>query len=77
MPTRFSVSNVSLKSFHIIFVICSTLFAGGFGYWTLQSFQQTGDGLMLTFCLASFAAAIGLLVYGVWFLKKLRGWSYL
>ena len=68
---------MSLKSFHIAFVICSVLFSVGFGYWTLQSFQNTGDGLMLSLCLISFVAAAGLLVYGVWFWKKLRGWSYL
>jgi hypothetical protein len=32
---------------------------------------------MLTLSLFSFVATVGLLVYGVWFLKKLRGWSYL
>ena len=32
---------------------------------------------MLTLSLTSFLATVALLVYGVWFLKKLRGWSYL
>tara|TARA_B110000116_G_scaffold259541_1_gene261734 strand:- start:504 stop:710 length:207 start_codon:yes stop_codon:yes gene_type:complete len=68
---------VSLKSFHIVFVTCAVLFSAGFGYWALQAFQMSGDGIMLTLSLTSFLATVALLVYGVWFLKKLRGWSYL
>jgi len=68
---------MSLKSFHIVFVTFAVLFSAGFGYWALQFFQSTGDTLMLTLSLFSFVATVGLLVYGVWFLKKLRGWSYL
>lgn len=68
---------MSLKTFHIAFVICSVLFSMGFGLWAFQNFQISGDGLMLTLCLASFVAAVALLVYGVWFFRKLKGWSYL
>ena len=68
---------MSLKSFHIVFVTVAVLFSAGFGYWALRAFQSTGDGLMLTLSLFSFVATAGLLVYGVWVLKKLRGWSYL
>ena len=49
----------------------------GFGLWAFQNFQISGDRLMLTLCLASFVAAVVLLVYGVWFFRKLKGWSYL
>ncbi len=68
---------MSLKSFHIVFVICSVLFTSGFGYWSLQEYQVSGDDLTLVLCLSSVLAACGLLIYGIWFLKKLRGWSYL
>ena len=77
MPTLFLTTDVSLKTFHIVFVACSVLFSAGFGYWALRAFQTSGEGLMLTLSLGSFLAAGGLVVYGVWFLKKLRGWSYL
>lgn len=68
---------MSLKAFHIAFVIFSVLFSLGFGAWSLRAFNLTGDGLMLALCLASFLAGGGLIVYGVWFFRKLRGWSYL
>ena len=68
---------MSLKAFHIVFVVVSVLFTAGFGYWSLTEFKMAGDGLMLTLSLTSFVAAGGLLFYGVWFLRKLRGWSYL
>ena len=43
----------------------------------MQAYQTSGNGLMLTMSVGSFLASGVLLVYGVWFLKKLRGWSYL
>lgn len=68
---------MSLKTFHIVFVVCSILFSVGFGTWSMQAYQTSGNGLMLTMSVGSFLASGVLLVYGVWFLKKLRGWSYL
>ena len=68
---------MSLKAFHIVFVIVSLLFLGGFGFWALQDFLATGDGLMLTLALASIIGFGVLVWYGIWFLRKLRGWSYL
>jgi hypothetical protein len=66
---------MSLKAFHVAFVVCSVLLAVGFGVWALL--QRTGGTLYLVLGLVSFAVAAGLVVYGVWFLKKLKGVSYL
>lgn len=66
---------MSLKAFHVAFVACSVLLAVGFGVWALA--REGGGALYLGLGLTSFAVAAGLLVYGVWFLKKLKGVSYL
>lgn len=58
---------MNIKGFHIVFIICSTLLAFGVGVWGLNeggSFQLPG--------LVSFFSGIALIVYGVWFFRKLK-----
>jgi hypothetical protein len=69
---------MSLKAFHIIFVTASTLLAFGFGAWSLAAyFTATGGTLDLILGSASAIAGIALIVYGKYFLKKLKNISYL
>ena len=68
---------MSLKAFHIGFVLVASLFSLIFGVWAIQMFLDWGEGLMLVLALASFLCLIALGVYGVWFYKKVKGWSYL
>jgi len=65
---------MSLKAVHIAFIVCATLLAAGFGVWALE--RPEGGGYRVIAGL-SFAVAASLVVYGVWFVKKLRGVSYL
>ncbi|MEO8429726.1 MAG: hypothetical protein ABI651_21775 [Verrucomicrobiota bacterium] len=69
---------MSLKAFHIIFITASTLLAFGFGAWSLAVYF-TANGGTLDFVLgsASVGAGIALIVYGKYFLKKLKNISYL
>ncbi|HTK80855.1 MAG TPA: hypothetical protein VL633_01045 [Bacteroidota bacterium] len=66
---------MSLKSFHIAFIIISTLCAFGFGGWLLVN--ANGNGMMYLGAAAAMVAGIGLIVYGIRFLKKLKNVSYL
>ncbi len=68
---------MSLKAFHIFFIIVSTLLALGFGYWAIDAFGRSGSGVYLTLGVGSFIASGALVWYGVWFLRKLKGVSYL
>ncbi|MBB27547.1 MAG: hypothetical protein CME25_01420 [Gemmatimonadetes bacterium] len=68
---------MSLKSFHIFFVIVSVLCCLGFGLWALRDFMETGGETNLFLGSASLVCSVVLVFYGIWFLKKLRGWSYL
>jgi hypothetical protein len=69
---------MSLKAVHIIFITASCLMAFGFAGWCLKSFFS-GEGLTrdLVFGLGSFAVGVALIVYGRYFLKKLKDVGYL
>jgi hypothetical protein len=68
---------MSLKAFHVVFVIASTLCALGFGVWSLNDYSRTGNGGTLAMCISGFVAAGALVWYGFWFLRKLKGVSFL
>ncbi len=68
---------MSLKSFHIVFVSVSILLTVGFGLWAVRDYQATGDRASLYMGLGSFLVTVVLAIYGVWFLKKLKGFSYI
>ena len=69
---------MSLKAVHIIFITASCLLAFGFAGWCLKSYFS-GEGLSrdLVFGIASFAVGVGLIIYGRYFLKKLKDVGYL
>jgi hypothetical protein len=61
---------LSLKGFHVVFVAAALALTGWLGWWAWQT-GRTG------WVAAAAAAAVGLVVSGVWFLRKMRGVSYL
>jgi hypothetical protein len=63
---------MSLKAFHIVFVIFSTLLALGVGGWCVWVNLVEGTPVYLAGAIASFASAIGLIVYGIWFYRKMK-----
>ena len=69
---------MSLKAFHIVFIIASTTLSVGFGIWALRQYLtgQAGPGEMVLGIL-SLVLAVGLLCYGKYFLRKLKHISYL
>jgi hypothetical protein len=68
---------VSLKAFHIVFVTVSVLLALGFGVWSLVQYSEGKRVIDLAFGIGSLLAAIGLVFYGRYVLKKLKDISYL
>lgn len=61
---------MSLKNFHIAFVIITVLFFGGLGAWCLLV-----DGLprgIQVMGWLSLACGVGMLIYGVRFFKKVK-----
>ncbi len=68
---------MSLKAFHIVFVSLSSLLCFGCGAWGLTHYLQSGSVGHLLFALAGLLGGIGLIVYGIRFLRKLKGISFL
>jgi hypothetical protein len=63
---------MSLKGFHIVFIVFSTLLALGLGAWCIWVDLVEGAPVYLTGAIASFIAAAALIVYGVWFYRKMK-----
>jgi hypothetical protein len=57
---------MSLKAFHVIFIILAILLAIGCAAWSFANEAALGFGY------ASAATALALVIYGVWFLRKSR-----
>lgn len=70
---------MSLKAVHILFIIASTLLCFGFAAWSFQAYsnEELGKTGHLAMSIVSGILGVCLLVYGRYFLKKLRHVSYL
>lgn len=68
---------MSLKAFHIIFVTIAAICCLMFGGWGVLRFRNTGESAALVAGVVSLGATVLLIVYGRWFLRKLKGESYL
>jgi len=67
---------MSLKAFHIVFIIASILLAFGFAAWSLVNWRDGQAGL-LWFGVGSALAGCALVGYFAYVLKKLKHQSYL
>ena len=68
---------MSLKAFHIFFILASMALCVGLGVWAVDDFGQSGSWVHLGLGVGSFIGSILLAWYGVWFLRKLKGVGYL
>lgn len=57
---------MSLRAFHILFIILSALLAAGCAWWAFSNEAAPAFGII------SAAVAVGLVIYGIFFLKKTR-----
>ena len=63
---------MSLKAFHFVFIFFSTVLALGLGSWCIWVDLVEGAPIYLAGAIASFASAVGLLIYGIWFYRKMK-----
>lgn len=68
---------MSLKTFHLFFIGVSVLMAIGFGVWEILTYLESGGAGRLVAALLSFVAAVGLILYGVRFVRKQKHLGYL
>jgi len=69
---------MSLKAFHVVFISAAIILALGCGAWGLKAYwSPEGRVVDLLFGIGSIAAAVGLVFYERYFLKKLKHESFL
>ncbi len=68
---------MSLKAFHIFFIVVSTLLCVLFGVWAVRDYRVSGSTMNLALGITSFVTGVGLVWYGRWFLRKLKHVSYI
>lgn len=70
---------MSLKAIHLLFIIVSTLLCFGFAAWCFWTYSESEVKALSYVVMGglSVASGLGLMVYGRYFLKKLKDVSYL
>ncbi|MCD8533950.1 MAG: hypothetical protein LR011_03825 [Verrucomicrobia bacterium] len=68
---------MSLKAFHLIFLIAATLLSLGFGAYSIHQFSQSQSISYLVMGVLSSLLGFCLVVYGRFFLRKLQHISFL
>ena len=68
---------MSLKAFHIVFIIVSILLGFGVGSFCLWRWNDSGDGSWLGLGLVFLASGIALLIYSKRIMRKMKKFSYL
>ena len=63
---------MNLKSFHVVFIACSSALAFLFGAWALEGAGLAG-ATRIAAAVGAFAIGLGLIAYEVWFLRYSRG----
>ena len=63
---------MSLRMFHIIFIILSILLAFGFAAWEVNAFIEIGENLRLVAGLISFVVGVSLILYAIRFSRKFK-----
>lgn len=68
---------MGIKAFHLVFVVMSFLLCLFVGGWGIQGWRAGGGIGPLLFGCGALLTGMGLVVYGRYVLRKLRGMSYL
>jgi hypothetical protein len=68
---------MSLKAFHLVFIVASILLCVGLSAWSLLNYFSQGATVNLVMGIGSALAAVALVVYERFFLRKLKNVSYL
>ncbi len=63
---------MSLKAFHIFYIIAATTVLLGFGVWAGLDFAESGNRVHLALGVGSVIGSIGLVWYGTWFLREMK-----
>jgi hypothetical protein len=68
---------MSLKAFHLVFLVASIALAIGFCIWAIREYRSGGGAQNLGMGIGAGVAAVVMIAYSRWFLRKLKHVSYL
>jgi hypothetical protein len=69
---------MSLKAFHIVFIVVATMLTGGFGVWAVREYARgQAPASILALGIGSFVLGGVLVWYAKYFLRKLKDIGYL
>jgi hypothetical protein len=68
---------VSLKAFHVFFIALSVLMSFGVSGWNASAYSQSGGTAFLVQAIFWGVTGVGLIVYGVLFLRKYKRLRYI
>lgn len=77
MTTPYKFAKMSLKAFHIVFIVLSIVMAFFCGVWLLHEYADTGNAAELVVGIVLIVAGGALIWYGKSVLRKLKHISYL
>lgn len=60
---------MGLRVIHLLFIVASILLAFGVGYWAVEQ-VRAGFSEHMTLAVVCNLAGLGLLGYGIWFVRK-------
>jgi hypothetical protein len=63
---------MSIKAIHIVLIVLAVMLSIGFGLWSMMFAKDTGDNSYKLAGFASFAIGLGLIFYGIHFIKRAR-----
>jgi hypothetical protein len=66
---------MSLRAFHLVFIVLAAILAVFFAAWASGQYRLEGGGGYVVVMVTALAAAGGLAVYAVAFMRKTRGLS--
>lgn len=61
---------MSLRWFHLVFLLFAIMIAELFGGWAMHEYFTTGDLVLLSLGVVSLAGGLGLAGYVFWFVRK-------
>lgn len=68
---------MSLKAFHLFFIVAATLLSAGLGGWSFSQYSVLAENWLLALGIGAGISTAALVAYLPWFIQRYRSFSYL
>ncbi|MFQ5425041.1 MAG: hypothetical protein ACE5F9_13825 [Phycisphaerae bacterium] len=62
---------MSLRSFHIFFIVVAIIAADVFGVWAIRDYRDSHSVINLALGVVTLAGGLAMVAYGIWFIRKM------